>query len=90
MNKLWGWLAAIGAAMVVALQHVAGQRDNARRDAESAQRDAESAERAAEKSKEVRDAQKKARQQAETERQARESRPSGSRPSGNFGRLRDD
>ena len=89
MSKLWGWLAAIGAAMVVALRHVAGQRDSARRDAESAQRDAESAERTAEKSNEVRDAQNRARQRAETEREARESRPGGSRPSGSFGRLRD-
>ena len=90
MSRLWAWLAAIGAGMLLVIQRLAHHRATSQRDAQDAHREREQAQAAADKSAEVSHAQQEARKNAETARLERESRPAGQRPSGQFGRLHDD
>lgn len=90
LNKLWGWIAAAGLAMLATLQYMAGQRDKARANEQRATEKREETKAAADKSTAVREAQQEVRKDAEQARKEREERPSNNRPLGRFGRLHDD
>lgn len=86
INKLWGWLAAAGAAMLAALYYMAGQRDKARSNERQARNERQMSESARATENKIREAQQQARANAvETEKQ-RDERPKAERPSGSLRR----
>lgn len=84
MSKLWGWLAAIGLAMVVVMQRLAGQKEEAERTAAKARRRADTVERQRDTSQQAQEAANEAAQQAQETQDNDDARDSDKRPSGSF------
>lgn len=81
MSRLWGWIAALFAAMGAALLYVAGQRDRAREATEVAKAQTKSVEAARDKENEIRDAvAKQQSESAQVEADYLARRASGDRP----------
>lgn len=86
LSRLWGWVAAVGAAMLAALVHYRSQRDDAEQEAETHKAKVQEIETTRGVERDAQQAQAEARKKATETHKAAEERPDSERPSGSFRR----
>jgi hypothetical protein len=86
LSRLWGWIAAIGAAMLTALVHYRGQRDAAEQEAEAQKAKAQEIETTRGVEQDAQRAKADARKAAVDTQKKADKRPDGKRPTGSFRR----
>lgn len=86
LSRLWGWLAAAGLVMLLVIQRLAGQREEAERTAEEAKQRAAATSKQRDTSRQAQEAVNEAAQQAEEKQGDDDARGEDTRPGGSLRR----